>query len=140
MKHIKLFEEIRLYSLDDKLKLKDLCESYLSYLIDDGFIIRVKQTDNLRKSIEITITKGMEIHPNTRENFSWMETKDHIIPLVLNLQRIYYIEKVVFLSPDDFNTIPGSSLDLSITEERLDRQHLEVISYIDICLGEEKTT
>jgi hypothetical protein len=60
MKHLKRFNEA--VDKDKLLQLKDFCEGYLAYLMDDGFTIEVKDsyfdrrnTWSANKELKVTI-------------------------------------------------------------------------------------
>jgi hypothetical protein len=73
----------------DTAMLKDYCEMNLAYLIDEGFFIDVHSNSGgyyniiLRKSLT---TNGNGVHTSY---FKWNDIKDHYIPFILRIQKIY---------------------------------------------------
>lgn len=130
------------WSRDQKNELTEYCETNLAYLMDEGFKIRVGQnighntisTDGKKlipnpefHNVSIQITKGEE-----REDFFWDEVRDHIIPFIMRLNNKYDIQKIRFLGEDNFHYIKDNF------EEELDNQPINVVSYLDIFLSDEK--
>lgn len=80
------------------LDLKDFCNGYLVYLLDDGYIVKVHQVSKLGTSnigiTQITITNG-EFHD--RKDFRWEDVKDYMIPFFVGLSKSYNIKKLSFL-------------------------------------------
>lgn len=76
--------------------IKEFCDMYLSYLIDDGFKIIITKANlfnlvvkdseifvivNILKN-ESTINYGFDRGVFTRNNFKWEDVKDNIIPFL----------------------------------------------------------
>lgn len=85
------------YEIED---LKDFCNGYLVYLIDEGYFIKTHQNINLSSKNEfgitkITITNGM--FPK-RYDFRWEDVKDYMIPFFVGLSKSYNIKKISFLT------------------------------------------
>lgn len=130
------------WSRDQKNELTEYCETNLAYLMDEGFKIRVGQNIGQNKvdkdgitlipntefhNVSIQITKGEE-----REDFFWDEVRDHIIPFIMRLNNKYDIQKIRFLGDDNIHYIKDN-----FTEE-LDNQPINIVSYLDIFLSDEK--
>jgi hypothetical protein len=82
---------------DDLIKIKELCNNSLAYLLDDGFLVSVKGVN----TIYINITKSKI--DNIVRTFKWNEIKDEVIPLFLLLQdKIGIIS--FFKKSNDFNS------------------------------------
>lgn len=90
MKYLKLFRESKNTNINE---LVDFCETYLAYLIDEGFKVRVYiKTDDyciLRitkiKSYADNINKAYDTH----SKFSWNSIKDYFIPFFKILDKNY---------------------------------------------------
>ena len=65
---------------DDLIKIQELCNNSLAYLLDDGFLVNVKGVN----TIYINITKSKV--DNIVRTFKWNDIKDEVIPLFLLLQ------------------------------------------------------
>ena len=65
---------------DDLIKIQELCNNSLAYLLDDGFLVIVKGVN----TIYINITKSKV--DNIVRTFKWNDIKDDVIPLFLLLQ------------------------------------------------------
>jgi hypothetical protein len=69
--------------------LREYCEMNLAYLIDEGFYIEIHWNGGgyyniiLRKSLT---TNGNGVHTSY---FKWNDIKDHYIPFILRIQKIY---------------------------------------------------
>lgn len=104
------------YEIED---LKDFCNGYLIYLIDEGYFIKTHQNINLSSKnlgiTKITITNG-EV-----PNFRWEDVKDYMIPFFVGLSKSYNIKKISFLTIRDRINI---LIDGTIVDD-------EMIKYID---------
>jgi hypothetical protein len=76
MKHLRRFNE----SL--KEELQDFCETYLAYLIDEGFKVRISKFEG-DDYHQIMIGCGDE------KNRLWSEMKDHVLPFLHFLFKDY---------------------------------------------------
>ena len=108
------------YEIED---LKDFCNGYLVYLIDEGYFIKTHQNINLSSKNEfgitkITITNGM--FPK-RYDFRWEDVKDYMIPFFVGLSKSYNIKKISLLTIKD-------RIDILIDETIIDD---DMIKYID---------
>jgi len=86
MKYLKKIFENDLYKQVDSDELKDFCETYLAYLLDDtSFKIEVIDTEKWNSYI---IWLGKTLNPRIQP-FKWDEIKDSYIPFVTMLSREY---------------------------------------------------
>jgi hypothetical protein len=86
MRYLKRIFENDLYSQVDEAELKDFCETYLAYLLDDtSFKIEVVDTEKWDSYI---IWLGKTLNPRIQP-FRWDEIKDYYIPFVTMLSREY---------------------------------------------------
>ena len=82
MRYLKRIFENDLYNQVDSDELKDFCETYLAYLLDDtNFDIEVVERPNWDSYI-IWLTKSVP-------PFKWDDIKDYYIPFVTMLSREY---------------------------------------------------
>ena len=90
MKYLKKIFENDLYNQVDEVELRDFCETYLAYLLDDtSFKIEVIDTENWDSYI---IWLGKILVDRRIQPFSWDEIKDYYIPFVTMLSREYDLE------------------------------------------------
>ena len=82
MRYLKRFNE----SVDIESQLRDFSESYLAYLLDDGYRIKVKPT-NLKTQFMIKLYK----EEYESDEFTWLDVKDSYIPFLHMLNREYDI-------------------------------------------------
>lgn len=86
MKYLKKIFENDLYSQVDEVELRDFCETYLAYLLDDtNFKIEVIDTEKWDSYI---IWLGKTLNPRIQP-FKWDEIKDYYIPFATMLSREY---------------------------------------------------
>jgi hypothetical protein len=86
MKYLKRIFENDLYNQVDDVELRDFCETYLAYLLDDtSFKIEVIDTEKWDSYI---IWLGKTLNPRIQP-FRWDEIKDYYIPFVTMLSREY---------------------------------------------------
>ena len=95
MKYLKSFNE----DLINREELKDFCEMYLAYLIDDNIKISVIQNtihpqkgSIERDSINIIIQGFMSYENNKAIFKTWGEIKNHFIPFIQMLDNNYNID------------------------------------------------
>lgn len=108
------------YEIED---LKDFCNGYLVYLIDEGYFIKTYQNINLSSKNEFGITK-ITITNGTvpkRYNFRWEDVKDYMIPFFVGLSKSYNIKKISLLTIKD-------GIDILIDETIIDD---DMIKYIN---------
>ncbi len=92
MKYLKKFNEN--LSSDFTLDLKEFCESYLAYLLDEGFEVDVQHRYNNTKEYKhdyhfITIKKLGKLS-------KWEEIKDYFIPFISILSKEYKLGYITF--------------------------------------------
>lgn len=82
----------------NKKELKEFCEEYLAYLIDEGFEIEIVSEDGLEF---VHISKPQSFFEVDREDetfgrryqtFQWSEVKDQFIPFLKMLETNYNLE------------------------------------------------
>ncbi len=87
----KIFEN-DLYNQVDSNELKDFCETYLAYLLDDtSFKIEVIDTETWDSYI---IWLGKTLVDRRIQAFSWNDIKDYYIPFVTMLSREYDLNDI----------------------------------------------
>jgi len=88
MRYLKRFNE----SVDLESQLRDFSETYLAYLLDDGYKVQVSAT-NLKTQFMIKLYKITEINEEEYESneFTWLDVKDSYIPFLHMLNREYDI-------------------------------------------------
>jgi hypothetical protein len=83
MKYLKSINE----SSGVKMKLKSYCIDNLSYLIDNGFKVKVSKNDENKYTFyEIVVTKG------NHNLFKWDEVKYDIIPFLIQLNNDFKVD------------------------------------------------
>lgn len=106
MKHIKPFNE----ALDPRReRIEELGEAHLAYLLDEGYEVIYKTTDEIIQFrdliIEIKLPKKViSAVAYAYTHFTWNDIKDRIIPLVAQLNKEYNIE--VDISDGSFKDCP----------------------------------
>jgi hypothetical protein len=91
MKYLKKIFESDLYNQVDEVELKDFCETYLAYLLDDtSFKIEVIDTEKWNSYI---IWLGKILNPRIQP-FKWDDIKDYYIPFVTMLSREYDLNDI----------------------------------------------
>ena len=89
MRYLKRIFENDLYSQVDEAELKDFCETYLAYLLDDtSFMLGVYEYDGKRVGESYVMWLGKILNPRIQP-FHWNEIKDYYIPFVTMLSREY---------------------------------------------------
>lgn len=89
MRYLKRFNEGNLTStLTSEMvaELRDFCQGYLSYLLDDGFGVQITPTFN-GTECDVIFYKTDVFHSSTR----WSRIKDHFIPFLYMLNKHYKI-------------------------------------------------
>jgi hypothetical protein len=88
MRYLRRFNE----SIDLESQLRDFSETYLAYLLDDGYRIQVSPT-NLKTQFMIKLDKIVELNEEEYDNndFTWLDVKDSYIPFLHMLNREYDI-------------------------------------------------
>lgn len=91
MKHLRKFNE----SID-KEELQDFCETYLAYLLDDGFDVGIEHMYSNKEYKHdyhfVTIKKPGKVS----NNFKWEEIKDQFIPFISVLSKQYKLGAITF--------------------------------------------
>lgn len=91
MKYLKKIFENDLYKQVDDVELKDFCETYLAYLLDDtSFKIEVVESNGWDS---YTIWLGKILNPRI-QTFKWDDIKDYYIPFVTMLSREYDLNDI----------------------------------------------
>ena len=91
MKYLKKIFETDLYSQVDEVELKDFCETYLAYLLDDtSFKIEVVESPKWDSYI---MWLGKILNPRIQP-FKWDDIKDYYIPFVTMLSREYDLNDI----------------------------------------------
>lgn len=87
MRYLKRIFEQDLYNQVDEVELRDFCETYLAYLLDDSsFKLEVIESF-VNHSYIIWISKHLE--DRLARPFKWDDIKDYYIPFVTMLSREY---------------------------------------------------
>lgn len=87
MRYLKNFNEGASFLPEDLNELQYFCETYLAYLIDEGFGIRVRHGSRKDRA-RVEFYKG-ELHFPIA--FNWDDVKDHYIPFYQMLSKEYEI-------------------------------------------------
>ena len=97
MKYLKPFNEA--VDKDKLLQLKDFCEGYLAYLMDDGFTIEVKDSYFDRRVMGIGDKPKGDYQNNealieilNTKRFKWDSVKDKVLPFLQMLSKQYVIK------------------------------------------------
>ena len=99
MRHLKSFNESSFLS-EDLNVLQSFCETYLAYLIDEGFGIRVRHGSRKDRA-RIEFYKE-EIHFPVP--FNWNDVKDHYIPFYQMLSKEYEISTTSVHEPNFYSS------------------------------------
>ena len=101
MKYLKrIFESL---TEDEIIELREECETYLAYLLDEDFIIEMMpdQAHRIRlMDMDIDIRKSESADD---DQFLWDDVKDHVIPLIELFRKghfKYKLEKVILYFAD----------------------------------------
>jgi len=104
MRYLKRFNE----SVDLESQLRDFSETYLAYLLDDGYRVGVLPT-NIKTQFGIRLDKIDELNDQEYESneFTWLDVKDSYIPFLHMLNRDYDIidDVIEFYSGGDEETV-----------------------------------
>lgn len=87
MKHIKRFNE----SIKDDIE--ELCNNYLSYLIDMGFTIEIYRSPIWITNMTIVKKNGSNI-----DRFNWIDIKDDFLPFLEILKNEYVLDNYMQFS------------------------------------------
>jgi hypothetical protein len=88
MKHLRRFNE----GLKDELQ--DFCDTYLAYLLDNGFYNYI---DPGYRDYKLRLTKG---YTDTKV-FAWYEISDHFIPFLYMLNKYYNLDNTIIVFKRD---------------------------------------
>ena len=88
MRYLKTFNEGTSFLPEDLNELQYFCETYLAYLIDEGFGIRARHGSRKDRA-RVEFYKEDHIHPVP---FNWDDVKDHYIPFYQMLSKEYDID------------------------------------------------
>ena len=88
MRYLRSFNEGTIFFPKDLNELQYFCETYLAYLIDEGFGIRVRHGSRKSRA-RIEFYKEDHIYPVP---FNWDDVKDHYIPFYQMLSKEYEID------------------------------------------------
>lgn len=86
-------------SLSPKEELEDFCDTYLSYLTDEGFFIEYEELYGGHLT-NVTIRHSKREDSRYSHDFSWDEVKDRFIPFLQMLSKEY---KLFNFHHEDFN-------------------------------------
>ena len=143
MIHLKNFKEGFGQNLDEQ-ELREFCEMYLAFLMDDGFEVDISKirensiTDYWRVKIYRLIKIG---HINKYDKFSWNSVKDKFIPFFKMLNNNYII-KTNYGYQVKFQSINGTAIwaaDDNILNDDFSKNFKKSpLYYIEINLYSEK--
>ena len=118
MKYLRrIFESL---TEDEIIELREECETYLAYLLDEDFIIEMMpdQAHRIRlMDIDIDIRKSESADD---DQFLWDDVKDHVIPLIELFRKghfKYKLEKVILYFADGSKSEIRNDEDLDKIEE-----------------------
>ena len=83
---------------EEYYELKEECETYLAYLLDDDFEVDMLDVPSLLFDIDIRKSEAAD-----DDQFLWDDVKDHVIPLIELFRKghfKYKLEKVVLYFAD----------------------------------------
>jgi hypothetical protein len=123
MKYLKKIFENDLYAQVDEVELKDFCETYLAYLLDDtSFKIEVIDTERsgAKSGYDSYIMwLGKTLVDRRIQAFHWNDIKDYYIPFVTMLSREYDLNDEDLAQKDSsiiINFISGNQLFVKASE------------------------
>jgi hypothetical protein len=124
MKYLKYFESI----LDNQQSnnLREFCENYLAYLIDEGFTIEIYQVEHSSNLV-------VEIRtPYNRHNeFNWGKAKDALIPFIQMLDKKYPINKSINFQNPQYNWKYNDLIDIKRDLIEDTREFLRIRIYLN---------
>jgi hypothetical protein len=87
---------------DDLVKIEELCNNHLAYLLDDGFLVDVKGVNTIYINITKNYIRNDEEQIIDNQVFKWNDVKDDLIPLFILLKdKIDIIS--IWSKSDDFS-------------------------------------
>jgi len=139
MKYLRRFDEG--VDKDRLFQLKDFCEGYLAYLIDDGFMIEVKDSyfdrrdpwsTNKELKGNYQNNEAIIIIKHTDSFFKWDSVSDSILPFLQMLSKQYPIKhnKIAFRNTYHLGWSSKKSdytLDQLLKDVEVDDSHLKQI-------------
>ena len=92
MRYLKRIFENDLYNQVDEVELRDFCETYLAYLLDDSSF-KLEVIESLKWDSYI-IWLGKTLVDRRIQPFHWNDIKDYYIPFVTMLSREYDLNDI----------------------------------------------
>jgi hypothetical protein len=108
MRYLKSFNEGTSFLPEDLNELQYFCETYLAYLIDEGFGIRVRHGSRKDRA-RIEFYKG-ELHFPIA--FNWNDVKDHYIPFYQMLSKEYEISTTSVHEPNFYSKVSNDDYEV----------------------------
>ena len=118
MRYLRKFENLQdRFTTDELSEIRNKCEMYLAYLVDNGFDIDIDNTESTHSCIDITQSNTLDakLHfTETGDGVSWSEIKDNIIPLIslfmkgdfdcqlLNIEFFFWRKRPILVEAEDF--------------------------------------
>ena len=110
MRYLKTFNEGTSFLPEDLNELQYFCETYLAYLIDEGFGIRVRHGSRKDRA-RVEFYKG-ELHFPIA--FNWDDVKDHYIPFYQMLSKEYEISTTSIHEPNFYSKVSNGDGDYGV--------------------------
>ena len=113
MKHLKRFNEADIQEElnSQRLELREFSETYLSYLLDDGFILKIYGGSSLNNG---ATPFQVSLEKEDNSIFYWKDIIDEFLPFLKFLKENYNIEKV-----DPSSNIPSArKTDIKFVDHR----------------------
>lgn len=98
MKHLKRFNESQEELTLQREELRDFCETYLAYLLDEGFELKIYGGAELTAGVtpfQVSLVK------QDQSIFYWQDIINHFLPFLKLLKDSYNLERV-----DPSSTVP----------------------------------
>lgn len=96
MKYLKLYNEA-IHNIDDLNELASFCNNYLASLVDEGFIIDVKNGTNQDRYRQDATKTLIYFKKSDYKMFKWSDIKYDFIPFISMLDKSYDIENIYFI-------------------------------------------
>ena len=95
MKHLKKFNENVNWS-SQRDELRDFCETYLAYLLDEGFELKIYGGSQLTSNDNVIKQNPFQVslQKQDRSIFSWQDIIDHFLPFLKFLKDNYNLERI----------------------------------------------
>lgn len=126
MKYLKKYNE----SIDFEERLKSFSEAYLSYLLDNGFKIKIHR--HIIKEVErcnFSIIKENDSNIFTRSIFKWDDIKDDVIPFIKVLNDNFVISNIAVSGR--YGHAKYCTVD-NILDDNIDKQLSELPKFEDV--------